>query len=334
MDNINRMNEERPLDNLSVEELQQLLYRKKRQRRRRRLQRLRDEGRVVDVEGLDAPRPQPPALPRPQAAPTGAMRQFVLNPDWEPEAEPKQARRQPKPGRWRRAANWLLLLVEIGAVIGLFAILVSLVDTSNELNQELAIAQREESQSLALPTPTATPVIDVVVLPSGHKPPIDGRSPEPGEAGDIPAHLLPIINAYVPPPIPTPGVEQARRIQIPAIDVDSPIVQGDDWDQLKKGVGQHIGSALPGAVGNLVLSGHNDVFGEIFRYLDRLAPGNEIIVSTERQSYTYVITKIQQVEPTDVWVMAPTEYASATLISCYPYRVNNKRIIVFADLKS
>jgi sortase A len=38
------------------------------------------------------------------------------------------------------------------------------------------------------------------------------------------------------------------------------------------------------------------------------------------------------VEPTDVWVMAPTEHASTTLISCYPYLVDNKRIVVFADL--
>ncbi len=38
------------------------------------------------------------------------------------------------------------------------------------------------------------------------------------------------------------------------------------------------------------------------------------------------------VEPTEVSVLAPTEYASTTLISCYPYRVNTQRIIVFADL--
>ena len=40
----------------------------------------------------------------------------------------------------------------------------------------------------------------------------------------------------------------------------------------------------------------------------------------------------QVVEPTDVWVMAPTNHASTTLISCYPYLVNNKRIVIFADL--
>jgi sortase A len=181
----------------------------------------------------------------------------------------------------------------------------------------------------------ATPVIDVVVLPGGHKPPIDGRIPEPGEAGDIPGHLLPIINAYEPPPIPTPGPEQARRIQIPAIDVDSPIVPGMyDWEQLKKGVAQRIGSAGPGQVGNMALAGHNDIYGEVFRYLDKLAPGDEIIVTTQRQSYTYVVRDTKVVEPTDVWVMEPTEFASTTLVSCYPYRVNTKRIAVFADLVS
>ncbi|RMG91725.1 MAG: class D sortase, partial [Chloroflexi bacterium] len=235
---------------------------------------------------------------------------------------------------WRQHLNRFLLIIEIAAIIGLISIIFSLWQTQQELNQELAQVQHNQSQALALPTPTATPVIDVVILPSGHKPPVDGRPPEPGEAGEIPAHLLPAINAYVPPPIPTPAPEQARRIQIPAIGVDSPIVQGDDWEQLKKGVGQHIGTAQPGQKGNLVLSAHNDIYGEIFRHLDKLSPGDEIIISTERTTYTYIVRKIQVVEPTDVWVMAPTEHASATLISCYPYRVNTKRIVVFADLAS
>lgn len=327
------MSNKRPADDLTVEELQQLLYRKKRAQRRQRLQRLAESGRVVMVDGLNPPNPEPPPLIRPQVTPTGAMREFALKTAVTVEAEEKTEEERPSI-RWRWVANKLLLFVEIAAVVGLLFILGSLWATRQELNQELAQTQRQESQALALPTPTATPIIDVVVLPSGHKPPVNGRPPEPGEAGDIPAHLLPAINAYVPPPVPTPSVEQARRIQIPAIGVDSPIFQGDDWEQLKKGVGQHIGSALPGDAGNLVLSAHNDIYGEIFRYLDKLSPGDEIVVSTERQSHTYVVRKIQVVEPTDVWVMATTEHASTTLISCYPYQVNNKRIVIFADLAS
>ena len=310
---------------LSIDELRLLLYTQKQVKRHQRLQRMKSEGRLIEI---DTPAVTPPPIARPEAAPTGAMLSYSLTTsETKPIAAPAKGGMQ-----WRWVANKLLLLVEIGAVLGLIYILVGIWDTNRELNQELAQVQQAESASVALPTPTATPVMDVVVLPSGHKPPINGRSPEQGEAGDIPAHLQPAINQYAPPPIPTPGPEQPRRIQIPAIDVDNVIVQGDDWDQLKKGVGQHIGSALPGQNGNIVLSAHNDIFGEIFRYLDKLSPGDEIIVSTERQQYTYIVNKIKVVDPTDVGVMAPTEHASTTLISCYPYQINNKRIVVFADL--
>ena len=318
-------------DELSVEELEQLLYLKKHVQRRRRLQRLKQEGRVVEVAGRPPPNPAPPPLARPHAAPTGALQRYTLRAGDEPApAAPAASRRI----QWRWLANKFLLLVEVAAVAGFLWAVFSLWDTRQELNQELVQVQRAEAAAVALPTPTATPVIDVVVLPGGHKPPVAGRSPEEGEAGYIPAHLLPAVNAYQPPPIPTPGPQQARRIQIPAIDVDSSIYQGQDWEKLKKGVGQYIKSATPGQKGNVVLAAHNDIYGEIFRHLDQLQPGDEIIISSERQAYTYVVRETAFVEPTETWVMTPTGHASATLISCYPYLVDNKRIVVFADLAS
>ena len=186
--------------------------------------------------------------------------------------------------------------------------------TQNDLNAELVEVQQAEVANLALPTPSATPVIDLVVLPTGHRY-IEGRSPEQVEAGDIPSHLLPAMQAYKPPPIPTLSPEQARVIKIPAIGVNDPIVEGMyDWEQLKRGVAHHIGSADPGEEGNMVLAAHNDIFGEIFRDLDKLSPGDEIIVETNIRAYTYVVTKIDVVAPTDVHVMDPTEHASTTLI--------------------
>lgn len=315
-------------DDLSVEELQQLLYSKKRAQRQRRLQRLKADGRVVDVGGLPPPDPQPPSLARPLAYPTGAMRNHALQTDSEPEKEDR-----PRRGvQWRWVGNRLLLLLEVAGFAGFLVAVIVFWGAVRELNREARQGQAEAVAVLETPVATPGPVIDVVVLPSGHKPPIDGQPPQPGEAGDIPAHLLPIIDAYVPPPVPTPGPEQARRIQVPSLDIDKPIFQGDHWDALRRGVGQHIGSAQPGQTGNMVLSAHNDIYGEIFRYLDRLEPGDEVIVYTERQRYTYVVRETVIVEPTEVWVMAPTDYASVTLISCYPYLRNNKRIVVFAEL--
>jgi sortase A len=324
-------------DEWTVEELERMLYRKKRQQRHQRLYRMKQEGRLVDVSGRPAPNPVPPPLARPAVVPTGAMRRYLLDNGHENGqagyVEGTAEEVAPRQGiRWRWISNTLLLLVEITAIGGLVVLALMAWGANRTLNQEITQAQQQDIAIVALPTASPTPIIDVVLLPGGHKAPVEGRPPEQGEEGNIPAHLLPYINAYIPPPIPTPGPEQARRIEIPTIDVDSTIVQGTDWEQLKKGVGQQIGSALPGRMGNVVLAAHNDIFGEIFRHLDQLAPGDEIIVSTERQSYTYVVSEIRVVEPTDVEVMAPTDFASITLISCYPYLVNNKRIVVFGDL--
>lgn len=335
------MDERTQAEQLSVEELERLLYLKKHAQRRERLKRLKREGRVVEVAGLPAPDPQPPSLVRPAATPGGALRRMALQDEDEGDASAANGSaaqgshgeaKKKRSVSGRSVANWLLLLVEIAAIAGFIWVVYSLLDTRTELNQELVAVQRSEAAAVALPTPTATPVIDLVVLPGGHKPPVEGRAPEPGEAGYIPAHLLPAVNDYEPPPIPTPGPEQARRIQIEDINVDSSIYQGQDWEQLKKGVGQHIGSAAPGQPGNLVLAAHNDIYGEIFRDLDQLERGDEIVISSERQTYTYVVRETLVVEPTETWVMEPTEHASATLISCYPYLVDNRRIVVFADL--
>ena len=182
-------------------------------------------------------------------------------------------------------------------------------------------------------TLTPTPLITAIVLPSGHTPPTAPGGAQPNEA-EIPEHLRPLVQSIANLPLPTPGPAQAMRIQIQAISVDAPVVQGDGWEQLKKGVGQHVASADPGQVGNVVLSAHDDVFGEIFRNLDHLQPGDKVILFTAQQQYVYIVTGSQIVEPTQVEVMKPTGEPTVTLISCYPYMIDNKRIVVFAILKS
>lgn len=318
------MRNRRSQQELDITELEQLLWEKKRQTYPARRQRLRAMGRLVEAPGLAPVNGNGPTRPRIVApVPDGP----------EQRASAEIAARQDKVGARRRLRGQLLLVVELFAVAIFVFTTLSLWRTNDRLNRALTEVQQAEGAALALPTPQPTAVIGVAILPGGHRYPGAGETPQPGEAGTIPAHLLPAIGNYVPPPVPTPGPEHARRIQVEAIDVDSAIYQGMyDWEVLKKGVAQHIGSAAPGQVGNMILAGHNDVYGEVFRDLDKLAPGDEIIISSERQAYRYVVRETVIVEPTDVSVMAPTDYATLTMISCYPYRVNTKRIVVLADL--
>jgi sortase A len=227
--------------------------------------------------------------------------------------------------RGRRILDVFLLLVEVGAVVGFLFVLFNGLRLIQDLNQEVASA-------LVQPTLTPTPLIVAIVLPSGHTPPTTEGGARPNES-EIPEHLRPLVQSLANIPVPTPGPEQAIRLQIPAINVDAPVVQGDGWEQLKKGVGQHIPSTDPGKDGNMVLSAHNDIFGEIFRELDKLKNGDEVIVFTNQRAFTYVVVQSQVVEPTQVDVMGPTKEPTVTLISCYPYLVDDQRIVITARLK-
>jgi sortase A len=296
-------------EELSVEELRRLLVEKRRGVRKERLEHFRRTGRVVsvapDLTNLDAYSSTP----------------IVDTVDTSESA----AAPAPLSDR-RKLMDRLLFGVEIFAVVGLVAVLVNGFGLLRTLNAEVIGA-------LNPVTATPTPLVMAVVLPSGHTPPDAQGNTAPNEA-EIPEHLRPMVQSLANIPIPTSAPNQAVRIQIPALQVDAPIVQGDGWEQLKKGVGQYIGSAQPGQEGNVVLSAHNDVYGELFRYLDRLAPGDQVILYTQQRQFLYIVDRTVLVEPTAVEVMASAGSPTVTLISCYPYLVDKQRIVVFARLQN
>lgn len=294
---------------LTTDELRRMLVEKRRAERQQRLEHFRQTGRVVVL--------------------TPEHQQTTLE-DLHPENVPGErtgsgpSLAEAAKKRRKDVFDRILLFVEILAVIGLIFTVVNGVRILRDLN-------REVSSAMVQPSASPTALIVAVVLPSGHTPPDASGRTQPNEA-EIPEHLRPLVQSLAQAPVPTPGPEHAVRIQIPAIDVDAPIVQGDGWEQLKKGVGQHIGSANPGQDGNLVLSAHNDIFGEIFRSLDRLQPGDHVQVSTSQRTFIYAVTSTQLVEPTQVDVLAASAQPQLTLISCYPYLVDSQRIVVSASL--
>jgi sortase A len=314
------MKDHRYVDELSLEELEEVLQVRRRDERMKRMQGKSAANVIKPVDPLrdqTTPPVQPLDVVRPVVSDTGSMSRYSAV------VEPGKPQRERRPIKWRWIGDRLLLLVELLALLGFVLVVARLVATVQGINEESRVIQSP-------PTPTTVPFIGVVVLPGGHTPPDAQQYSEPAP---IPAHLQGLVSQITPLPVPTPGPEHAQRIVIPVIGVDAPVVRGDDWESLKMGAGHYIGSANPGERGNCVISAHNDIYGEIFRDLPKMNIGDEIIVHTQTQAYRYVVEQTRIIEPTEVGVMAPTSSPVLTLISCYPYGIDSHRIVVIAALK-
>lgn len=314
------MKDRRPVDALSVEELEEILRVRRSEERLRRLRSKANAGSLDPLRGAPA---QPAALsassPLSRAAAAG-----VAGTRYSAVVNSPVSRRAGTPIQWRWVWDRFLVLVELLALCCFILVVLQLFSTINVLN--------EDSRTLHLgPSLTATPMIDVVILPGGHTPP-DARGYS--EPALIPEHLQGLVAQITPLPVPTPGPQHARRIVIPDLGVDAPVVEGDDAESLKKGAAHHIGSANPGARGNCIISAHNDIYGEIFRDLPDMKVGDEIFVETETQNHRYVVQQTRIINEDDVSVMLPTSSPVLTLISCYPYRIDTHRIVVIAALEN
>lgn len=200
-----------------------------------------------------------------------------------------------------------------------------------------------EETAVSLPTPAA-----IAALPAT-------TAPQPSD------DLLAITPAQ--PPVNTtsstnettkqdPTIGLPIRIVIPAIQLDAPVSQIGIEPVIANGqtyyqwlvpnefkAGWHDNSARLGQLGNTVLNGHHNVYGEVFRDLEELEQGDKIILYDRDHAFTYEITDIEILaerdQPLEVrlqnaqWI-APTEDERITLVTCWPYTDNTHRLIVVA----
>jgi LPXTG-site transpeptidase (sortase) family protein len=143
---------------------------------------------------------------------------------------------------------------------------------------------------------------------------------------------IPDLEGLVPEIPPAPG-EALGRIVIEKADIDWIVAEGTSPEILKGGPGHIIGSAMPGQVGNTVISGHRTTNGAPFFHLDRLEPGDEITVESLTGVHTYRVTETRIVRPDETWVLTQWDNGSwLTLTTCNPRYSSRQRLIVFAEL--
>lgn len=135
---------------------------------------------------------------------------------------------------------------------------------------------------------------------------------------------------------------------IPKLDVKVPIAEGVGKAKvLDRGMVGHyaegaLKTAMPGdRTGNFAVAGHRNTHGEPFRYINRLQPGDPVVVETRDAYYTYEMTSmLAQTPPSNVSVIEPVPVGSGftgpgrylTLTTCTPEFTSTYRMVVWGRM--
>ena len=195
-------------------------------------------------------------------------------------------------------------------------------------------------------TPTRAPEGSPNTRPTGHSssPPL---TPSPTSSP-----------TPVPTPTPNPPAPPVRLI-IPALGIDTPVVTVSiklvdkdgalvaTWQTADYAAGYHEGTALPGQPGNVVISGHNNIKGQVFRPISALGEEDvsfpkgalAYLFDAQGRVFAYAFESMYKVREAgaplserikNARFMAPTTEPVLTLITCWPLNGNTHRIIVRA----
>jgi len=130
----------------------------------------------------------------------------------------------------------------------------------------------------------------------------------------------------------TPEGDALTRLVIPALGVDTVVVEGTGASALRAGAGHYPNTPLPGEEGNVAIAGHRTTYGKPFANLDRLAVGDEVVLETPIGRHTYRITRPPfVVANNDFSVISQTPGRSLTLTTCHPKGSARQRLIVRAE---
>ncbi len=200
------------------------------------------------------------------------------------------------------------------------------------------------------PSPTSSPTPETITEPAG----ADANSLEgnPLIVGDSASTEI----EAQPEPVASDNsaaqtVAPLNRLVADSINLDTPVVAVGwreriqngvtikIWDVAEYAAGWHKNSYLPGQGGNIVLSGHHNIKGEVFRHTVDLEIGDIITLTMGDQPYSYTVTdkfivkdkgEPQEVRIANARWIGPFDDERITMVTCWPYNNNTHRVIVIA----
>ena len=218
----------------------------------------------------------------------------------------------PRPQRELRALSFLLLAVGTGILLWTFWPIVSFSVTSGELFSEI-VTPIQDGTAYAAPNTSAAGA--------------DLTNPNAWFPTSPQKRVVTPVNTYT--------------LSIPKLKIQDAVVTvaGDD---LTVSLVHYGGTALPGEYGNTVIFGHSTLvqlynpnnYKTIFSLLPTLKAGDEIDVTYDGMSYTYIVYDLTVTEPSDLSALSQRfDDSYLTLVTCVPPGTYWQRLHVFAKLQ-
>ncbi|MDP9243427.1 MAG: sortase [Actinomycetota bacterium] len=138
---------------------------------------------------------------------------------------------------------------------------------------------------------------------------------------------------------PAPGEDRAQlpgsayaELVIPRMSLDIMVVEGTSTLDLEKGPGHYSRTADPwDSHGRVGIAGHRTTYLAPFWSLDKLGPGDDVILRTKYGTYHYAVTGSRTISPLDASVLDQTTQPTLVLTTCTPRFSASQRLVVFAD---
>jgi len=123
------------------------------------------------------------------------------------------------------------------------------------------------------------------------------------------------------------------RLRVPALDLNTIVVEGTDGRDLRQGPGRHSKTFVPGEGELTYIAGHRTTFGAPFAHIDRLRPGDRAVVELPYGTLIYRVGSHRIVSATELSVLRSRGIEQVALQACHPRFFATQRYIVYATLE-
>jgi sortase A len=191
------------------------------------------------------------------------------------------------------------------------------------------LAASEATQLVIEPATTAAPTTSTPAT----------SSTAPATSTTVAPTAPPTIVETLPQPLPPPEPRadepylELGTIEVPKLGLSQPLLEGITLNTLDLGPGHWPGTAMPGHLGNAVIAGHRTSHGKVFRNIDQLVAGDEVIFTTPEGRFVYIVTETVVVAPDALYIIEQTQATTATLFACHPPGSTRQRIVVHMTLQ-